>query len=211
MLGGERRILRCRTQVPTPPDPESEIFGSKSPQYHRKIVGQKNWAILAQSSSCPGSPISPRQPQPGHHPSVWVLTPVGPHREGTGNKRALRGGGGARVCLFLVPLGLELGLADGGAAQLDVELALEGVEDLLVGGGGAVLELGQDVGGGVAGLSELVAGHGGLEGRALLLDQLADLNADRLGLNDVRVVVERLLALAFGIALGLKKRGVVLV
>lgn len=43
-------------------------------------------------------------------------------------------------------LGLELGLADAGAAELDVEDALHRGEDLLVGNGGTTLEVGDDGG-----------------------------------------------------------------
>lgn len=97
-------------------------------------------------------------------------------------------------------LGLELGLTNVGAPQLDVELALQGIQHLLVGLSSAVLVLTEDGRGGVARLGQLVARQGRLEALALLLDQLADLDADRLGLDDVRVVVELLLALAFSVA-----------
>lgn len=107
------------------------------------------------------------------------------------------------MCLFLVTLWLELGLTNGSTSQLDIEGALECVQDLLVGLGCAGLVLAENVGGGVALLGQLVAGHLGLQLIALLLDQLADLDADSLGLDDIWVVVELLLTLTLCVTLGL--------
>lgn len=106
-------------------------------------------------------------------------------------------------CLFLVTLWLELGLTDGSTSQLDVQGPLECVQNLLVRLGCASLVLAENVGCCVTLLGQLVAGHLGLQLVALLLDQLADLDADSLGLDDIWVVVELLLTLTLCVTLGL--------
>lgn len=94
-----------------------------------------------------------------------------------------------------------------GASEPHVEGALEGVQDLLVRLGGTILVLTKDVGSGVALLCKLVARQLGLHLLTLVHDELADFHADGLGLDDVGILIELLLALSLGVALGLKKRG----
>lgn len=84
--------------------------------------------------------------------------------------------------LFLLA---KLGLADAGPPELDVEDALHGGEDLLVGGGGPALKVGDDGLGGVALGGEVLLGHLGLHLLARLGDDVADLLADGVGLDDV--------------------------
>lgn len=100
-----------------------------------------------------------------------------------------------RDCLFLA---LELGLADAGAAELDVEDALHGGEDLLVGDGGAALEVGDDRGRRVALGGQVLLRHLGLHLLPRLADDVAHLLAHRVRLDDVVAAVHLGEPLAFG-------------
>jgi hypothetical protein len=81
---------------------------------------------------------------------------------------------------------LEFGLPDIGPAQLDIEHPLHGGQHLLIGGRGAALKVGDDGGRRVALCCELALRQGlGLELSARLGDGVADVLADRLGLDDV--------------------------
>jgi len=104
-------------------------------------------------------------------------------------------------------LGAELGLADAGAPQLDVEDALHGGEHLLVGGCGAALKVGDDGLGGVALCGEVLLGHLGLNLLTGSRDDIADGLADGVGLDDVVGAVDLGEALAFNGGAGL--RGIV--
>lgn len=85
----------------------------------------------------------------------------------------------------LFALLLELGLANVAAAQLDVEDALHGRQHLLVRGGGAALKVGDDGGRRVALGGQVLLRHLGLHLLTRRRDDVADLLADRLGLDDV--------------------------
>lgn len=93
---------------------------------------------------------------------------------------------------------LEPGLADVGTPKLDVEHPLHRGEHLLIGRRGAALKVGDDSGRGVALCGQLALRQGlGLELGARLHDGIADVLADRLGLDDVVGPVDFCEALAF--------------
>lgn len=94
-----------------------------------------------------------------------------------------------RTRLVSLPLGLELGLANALAAQLDVEDALHGAQDLLVRDGGTALELGDDAGGGVAPRGEVLLCHLGLHLLPGCADGVSDYFAHRVWLDDVVATV----------------------
>jgi len=79
----------------------------------------------------------------------------------------------------------ELGGTNVAASQLDIEHPLHGAEHLLVGGGTASLEVGDDGLGGVAAGSKVLLGHLGLNLLAGLCDDVANVLADGVGLDDV--------------------------
>lgn len=79
----------------------------------------------------------------------------------------------------------ELGGTNVAASQLDIEHTLHGAEHLLVGGGTASLEVGDDGLGGVAAGSKVLLGHLGLDLLAGLCDDVANVLADGVGLDDV--------------------------
>ena len=84
----------------------------------------------------------------------------------------------------------ELLFPDVSAPQLDVEHALHGTQNLLVRGGGALLEVLDDGGDGVAFGGEFLLGHFiGLLVPALL-DCVCDLGANSLGLDDIVAAVD---------------------
>ena len=85
---------------------------------------------------------------------------------------------------------LELWLANVAATQLDVEHPLHGGQDLLVGRGCPPLEVGDDCGGSVALGGEVLLGHLGLHLLPCLRDHIANLLADRLGLDNVIASVD---------------------
>lgn len=101
------------------------------------------------------------------------------------------------LCLLL-----EQGLANVGAAELDLKDTLHSAQDLLVRGGGAALKVGDDGRGRVAACREVLLGHLGLLGLPRLGDDGADLLADRRGLDDVVAAVDLGQALAFDAGLG---------
>jgi hypothetical protein len=79
----------------------------------------------------------------------------------------------------------ELGGTNVGAAQLDVEDTLHGGQDLLVGGSGSPLKVSDDTLGGVALGGQVLLGHLGLHLLTGLGDDVADLLAHGVGLDDV--------------------------
>jgi len=98
---------------------------------------------------------------------------------------------------------LEPRLADVGPAQLDVEHPLHRRQHLLVGRRGAALKVGDDGGRRVALCGELALRQGlWLEPGARLHDGVADVLADRLGLDDVVRPVDFCEALSLDAGLG---------
>lgn len=104
---------------------------------------------------------------------------------------------------FSLFLALELGLTDARAAELDVKHTLEGAEDFLVGLGGTPLEVGNNSDGGIAPGSEVLLCQLGLHLGTPPLDDLADILADRLGLDDLCFTVDLGHELTLGGAFGL--------
>lgn len=100
------------------------------------------------------------------------------------------------VVLFLL-VG-ELGGTNVAAAELDVEDTLHVGEDLLVGSGSATLKVGNDGLCGVALGGEVLLGHLGLHLLTGLGDDVANLLADGVGLDDLVGAVDLGHALALG-------------
>lgn len=105
---------------------------------------------------------------------------------------------------LLLLLALEdLRLANVLAAQLDLEHALEQLEVFCAGERRAGFVSADVVGENAGLLAQVLLRALGLHGLARRLDRLGKFRGDLLGLHDVGCLVELLLALAFGIALGL--------
>ena len=104
------------------------------------------------------------------------------------------------------PLALprKLGLADFVTAQDDVEHALHVAKKLLVGRSGTALKIGDNSRGCVALRSEVLLRHSGalvvLGFRSRLRNRLPDLDAHRLGLDNVVGAVDLCETLAFGVS-----------
>ena len=99
-------------------------------------------------------------------------------------------------CYLFLPVG-ELGSAKVAAAKLDVENTLHVGKDLLVGSSSAALKLGHDRLDGVALGGKVLLGHLGLHLLTSLGDDVADLLANGVGLDDVVGSVDLGHALAF--------------